>query len=145
MAEPVIIFGIDGAAVNNRIDWRHYFLPGEPQGRREEQFPGIAERFVVKGGELPPDLVVEGRLEGAGADGDAAVVALIDAMRAANTLKTNGTHTVTIHGRTFADCELVGFVGTSDVLTLDAAEGAKVAREVRYTWRSLRPLVVEEA
>lgn len=130
---------IDNVVVANVFNVRHTYLPGDPQVRIEKQFPGVAERFVIKGPELPPDLQVVAFLVGFGANDEAAITDLIEQMRTHNQRRAPGqTYDVTIQGFEFTECELVNFASAGNVVVLSPSGGTfRVARQVRWDWRQL--------
>ncbi|MBI1369042.1 MAG: hypothetical protein GC162_10360 [Planctomycetes bacterium] len=133
-------YTIDGVAVNSRTDWQHTPLPGPAQNRREDGFPGIAERIVFTGPAMPPDLVVMGYLEGSSTTAELANQSLIgQVLTHANLRGSSSTHSVAIHGYTFANCELASFEVIGPVETVDPAAGTiKVQRLARWSWRQLK-------
>lgn len=136
-----MIYQIDGTAVNDRTDWFHQLNP-VTTGRTEYRFPGLGDAYVTKDPALPPQLVIEGYLEGSGESPQAACDALI--AKVYGWIKQSGDavlRSVTVHGTTFVQCELVS------VVTLERVEAVAVAEEdadpyrvrqrVRFLWRPL--------
>jgi hypothetical protein len=131
-------YTIDAVAVNSRVDWRHQYLPGPPESRQENTFPGIGERFAVVGPTLPPDLIVSGFIEGAGATRHAAIQAL-NANLATENARRGTLHTVACHGFSLVHCDLVEFRTVGNLFPIAQGDGSfKVAIGVRYAWRQLR-------
>lgn len=130
---------IDGNAVNARTDFTHDVVPGPPQSRRVEQFPGIAELTVNKGPVLPPKIVVTGFLEAEG-ETIAECVDLLHAQILTENSRRENTSlfTITVHDEEFEDCELANFEVAGQWRPVQVADGVKLTRAVRWTWQQLR-------
>lgn len=134
-------YKIDAVAVNSRTDWKHQLYPGAPQSRREERFPGVGERLVIKDVQMPSDLVVEGFLEGT--DAADRELAIQDLHIALNTEKAREASTtpykVGIHGASWGNMDLVRFTTVGPLRPLQMADGTrKVIQRCRWEWRKLR-------
>jgi len=133
-------YEIDSVAVNTRTDWRHSLLPGPPQGQRETQYPGVAERHITTGPSMPDDVIITGHIEGSSAVSADAAIAVLDAA-----LQTHGarrsatsTSTVTYRGQSYTNCRLVDFQPMGPVVRVQNDSTYNVRQLVRFTWRRLK-------
>lgn len=136
-------YSIDGATVNDRTDWQMTRRPSPPQGRRVEQFPGIAERFVVTGPAMPPDVIAFGFLVGTAASPGAAIDAIHSQLTEFEEMTGDGqVHSIEHNSVTFGDCHLVSlevlgpFQNADDSGGQSALVGVRVP--VRFVWSQLR-------
>lgn len=130
-------YAVDGT---NR-GWRnvqHQVMPGRPQSRRREEFPGVEQRFSVSGPVMPPALVITGEIHATGNSRNDALTALQNAVLNENALAA-GVHTVTIHGKTWTDMEMAPIQTIGRVRAVAASGTVKVKVSVRARWTALSP------
>lgn len=132
---------LNGSNLNSRLDWRHELIPSGPQSRVVHMFPGIAERFVAQGVQMPPTIVLAGYLEETAATIASAATDLNEELMDLDAMRSSGTHTVQIHGVNYTDCELVDvrligpMQGRSDSTT---GASKSVRRGIRLVFVQLR-------
>jgi len=132
------VYAIDGTPPSTRTDIEHTPVPGEPQSRREDQFPDIAERIVFSGPLMPPDFQIVSWIEATAATGPQAIAALLNAELAFAAFRgDDSVHTITLYDNTYADCELVAFNPVGPMVTIATDSDVKVGRRWRWAWRQL--------
>jgi hypothetical protein len=130
---------LDGSPINDRVDWEHQLNPVDPP-RREEVFPGLTQRVVVKDPVGQPTLFIEGYLEGSGADESAAVADMIGVFTGLDLQRADGPFTVDIHNVTFPNMDFLAINYAGKVLAaapLPAGSPCRVLQRVRLTFRAM--------
>jgi hypothetical protein len=142
---------IDDVAVPQLYNVRHVFLPGGPPTRVEHRFPGIPERYIVKGPAMPHDLTIVAMMVGVGTTGPLAIQDLIAGMKTQNNRRDSQlVYDVTIHGEEFTDMELVDFraMGGELIVLEDSMEGdppeavKRLTRAVLWSWRQVTEVAI---
>lgn len=130
---------IGGATITGK-NWRQRSSPGVAQDRREETFPGVPERLVVKGAVMPGDLLVTGDLTGTGASVALAIQNLQSSIDTENARRGNATaYAVTVTGNPFTSMELIDFKVLSNIVPRRTPGSATIYVSVlaAWSWRKL--------